>query len=152
MRVIQEELGGEDAQLSELDELREKVRTLELAQGIEERLLKDVDRLERMPPGSPEISVLHNYLDLVVSLPWHVSSEDVTDLRAAEKVLDEDHYGLTKVKERILEFLAVRQLTKSPKGPILCFIGPPGVGKTSLRCSIGWKSSTCRGTRATKRW
>src|SRR5205085_301173 len=136
MRVIQEELGGEDAQLSELDELREKVRTLELAQAVEERLLKDIDRLERMPPGSPEISVLHNYLDLVVSLPWHVSSEDVTDLRAAEKVLDEDHHGLTKVKERILEFLAVRQLTKSPKGPILCFIGPPGVGKTSLGRSI----------------
>ena len=136
MRVIQEELGGEDPQLSELDELRDKVRGLELAGAIEERLLKDVDRLERMPPGSPEISVLHNYLDLVVSLPWHESSEDITDLRAAEKVLDEDHHGLRKIKERILEFLAVRQLTKSPKGPILCFIGPPGVGKTSLGRSI----------------
>jgi ATP-dependent Lon protease len=136
MRVIQEELGGEDPQLSELDELRDKVRGLELAGAIEERLLKDVDRLERMPPGSPEISVLHNYLDLVVSLPWHESSEDITDLRAAEQVLDEDHHGLRKIKERILEFLAVRQLTKSPKGPILCFIGPPGVGKTSLGRSI----------------
>jgi ATP-dependent Lon protease len=80
--------------------------------------------------------VLHAYLDLVVSLPWHASSDDVTDLRAAEKVLDEDHHGLRKIKERILEFLAVRQLTKSPKGPILCFIGPPGVGKTSLGRSI----------------
>jgi ATP-dependent Lon protease len=136
MRVIQEELGGEEAHLSELDELRERVRGLELAEAVEDRLLKDVDRLERMPPGSPEISVLHNYLDLVVSLPWHESSEDVTDLRAAEKVLDEDHHGLRKIKERILEFLAVRQLTKSPKGPILCFIGPPGVGKTSLGRSI----------------
>ncbi|HXN57622.1 MAG TPA: endopeptidase La, partial [Candidatus Angelobacter sp.] len=136
MRVIQEELGGEDPQLSELDELRDKVRGLELAGAIEERLLKDVDRLERMPPGSPEISVLHNYLDLVVSLPWNESSEDITDLRAAEQVLDEDHHGLQKIKERILEFLAVRQLTKSPKGPILCFIGPPGVGKTSLGRSI----------------
>jgi ATP-dependent Lon protease len=136
MRVIQEELGGEEAHLSELDELREQVRALELAEAIEERLLKDVDRLERMPPGSPEISVLHGYLDLVVSLPWHASSEDVTDLRAAEKVLDEDHHGLQKIKERILEFLAVRQLTRSPKGPILCFIGPPGVGKTSLGRSI----------------
>jgi ATP-dependent Lon protease len=136
MRVIQEELGGEDPQLSELDELREKVRALDLAEAVEERLLKDVDRLERMPPGSPEISVLHNYLDLVVSLPWHESSEDITDLHAAEKVLDEDHHGLRKIKERILEFLAVRQLTKSPKGPILCFIGPPGVGKTSLGRSI----------------
>ena len=136
MRVIQEELGGEEAHLSELDELREKVRALELTEALEERLLKDVDRLERMPPGSPEISVLHNYLDLVVSLPWHEASEDITDLRAAEKVLDEDHHGLQKIKERILEFLAVRQLTKSPKGPILCFIGPPGVGKTSLGRSI----------------
>jgi len=136
MRVIQEELGGEEAHLSELDELREKVRGLELAEAIEERLLKDVDRLDRMAPGSPEISVLHNYLDLVVSLPWHASSEDITDLRAAEKVLDEDHHGLRKIKERILEFLAVRQLTKSPKGPILCLIGPPGVGKTSLGRSI----------------
>jgi ATP-dependent Lon protease len=136
MRVIQEELGGEEAHLSELDEVREKIRTLELAAEVEDRLLKDVDRLERMPPGSPEISVLHNYLDLVVALPWHTSSEDVTDLRAAEKVLDEDHHGLRKIKERILEFLAVRQLTKSPKGPILCFIGPPGVGKTSLGRSI----------------
>ena len=136
MRVIQEELGGEDSQLSELDELREKLRALELSEAVQDRLLKDVDRLERMPPGSPEISVLHNYLDLVVSLPWHESSEDVTDLRAAERVLDEDHHGLQKIKERILEFLAVRQLTKSPKGPILCFIGPPGVGKTSLGKSI----------------
>jgi ATP-dependent Lon protease len=136
MRVIQEELGGEEAHLSELDELREKVRGLELVEAVEERLLKDIDRLERMPPGSPEISVLHNYLDLVVSLPWHESSDDITDLRAAEKVLDKDHHGLRKIKERILEFLAVRQLTKSPKGPILCFIGPPGVGKTSLGRSI----------------
>ena len=136
MRVIQEELGGEEAQLSELDEVREKIRALELAEAVQERLLKDIDRLERMPPGSPEISVLHNYLDLVVSLPWHVRSDDVTDLRAAERVLDEDHHGLQKIKERILEFLAVRQLTKSPKGPILCFIGPPGVGKTSLGKSI----------------
>ncbi|MEO6796145.1 MAG: endopeptidase La [Candidatus Dormibacter sp.] len=136
MRVIQEELGGEDSQLDELDELREKVRALELSEAVQERLLKDVDRLDRMPPGSPEISVLHNYLDLVVSLPWHEFSEDVTDLRAAERVLDEDHHGLQKIKERVLEFLAVRQLTKSPKGPILCFIGPPGVGKTSLGKSI----------------
>ncbi|TMB67887.1 MAG: endopeptidase La [Chloroflexi bacterium] len=136
MRVIQEELGGEETHLSELDELREKLRALDLAEAVEERLLKDVERLERMPPGSPEISVLHNYLDLVVSLPWQESSDDITDLRAAEKVLDEDHHGLRKIKERILEFLAVRQLTKSPKGPILCFIGPPGVGKTSLGRSI----------------
>ncbi|MDQ6709792.1 MAG: endopeptidase La [Candidatus Dormibacteraeota bacterium] len=136
MRVIQEELGGEETQLSELDELREQLRGLELAEAVQERLLKDVDRLERMPPGSPEISVLHNYLDLVVSLPWHTVSDDVTDLRTAERVLDEDHHGLKKIKERILEFLAVRQLTKSPKGPILCFIGPPGVGKTSLGKSI----------------
>src|SRR2546423_14092620 len=91
MRVTQEEPGGDEPQPSELDEMRERVRALELAEAVEDRLLKEVDRLERMPPGSPEISVLHAYLDLVVSLPWHASSEDVTDLRAAEKVLDEDH-------------------------------------------------------------
>jgi ATP-dependent Lon protease len=136
IRVIQEELGGEEAHLTELDELRERVKGLELAEAVQDRLLKDVDRLERMPPGSPEISVLHNYLDLVVALPWHDRTDDVTDLRVAEKVLDEDHHGLQKIKERILEFLAVRQLTKSPKGPILCFVGPPGVGKTSLGKSI----------------
>ncbi|HYM50995.1 MAG TPA: endopeptidase La [Candidatus Limnocylindrales bacterium] len=136
MRVIQEELGGEEAHLTELDELRERVKMLELSQPLEERLLRDVERLDRMPPGSPEISVLRNYLDLVVALPWHERTEDVTDLHAAERVLDEDHHGLEKVKERILEFLAVRQLTKSPKGPILCFNGPPGVGKTSLGKSI----------------
>jgi ATP-dependent Lon protease len=136
MRVIQEELGGDEAHLTEIDELREKVRELELDEAIQDRLLKDVERLERMPPGSPEISVLRNYLDLVLSLPWHERTEDTTDLRAAEKVLDEDHHGLEKVKERILEFLAVRQLTKSSRGPILCFVGPPGVGKTSLGKSI----------------
>ncbi len=136
IRVIQEELGGEEAHLTELDELREKVKALELAEPVQDRLLKDVDRLERMPPGSPEISMLHNYLDLVVALPWHERTDDVTDLRVAERVLDEDHHGLQKIKERILEFLAVRQLTKSPKGPILCFNGPPGVGKTSLGKSI----------------
>jgi len=136
MRVIQEELGGEEAHLSEVDELRERVKLLELPTATEERLLRDVDRLDRMPAGSPEISVLRNYLDLAVALPWHERSEDVTDLRAAERVLDEDHHGLEKVKERILEFLAVRQLTKSSKGPILCFNGPPGVGKTSLGKSI----------------
>jgi ATP-dependent Lon protease len=136
MRVIQEELGGEEAHLTEYDELREKVRALELEEAVQDRLLKEVDRLDRMPPGSPEIAVLHNYMNLVVALPWQERTEDVTDLRVAEKVLDEDHHGLQKIKERILEFLAVRQLTKSPKGPILCFVGPPGVGKTSLGKSI----------------
>src|SRR5437879_13894677 len=102
MRVIQEELGGEEAHLSELDELREKVRGLELDAAVQDRLLKDVDRLERMPPGSPEISVLHNYLDLVVALPWHERTDDVTDLRVAEKVLDEDHHGLQKDRKSVV--------------------------------------------------
>ena len=135
MRVIQEEL-GEDEQVTELDELREKVKALELSEAVQDRLLKDIDRLERMPPSSPEISVLRNYLDLVLALPWHERTQETTDIHAAERVLNEDHYGLEKIKERILEFLAVRQLTKSPKGPILCFLGPPGVGKTSLGKSI----------------
>src|SRR5438874_4158451 len=109
MRVIQEELGGDEPHPSELDEMRERVRALELAEAVEDRLLKDVDRLERMPPGSPEISVLHGYLDLVVSLPWHASSEDVTDLRAAEKVLDEDHHGLRKIEDLEDAFLDLSQ-------------------------------------------
>ncbi len=118
--------------------LQREIEILDMDRSIRQRVRKQIDRrrLERMPPGSPEISVLHAYIELVVSLPWRAFSEDVTDLRAAEKVLDEDHHGLRKIKERILEFLAVRQLTKSPKGPILCFIGPPGVGKTSLGRSI----------------
>jgi len=134
MRVIQEELGEDE--VAELDEMRDKIKALELGEAIQDRLVKDVERLERMPASSPEISVLRNYLDLVLALPWHERTEDTTDIHAAEKVLNEDHYGLEKIKERILEFLAVRQLTKSPKGPILCFLGPPGVGKTSLGKSI----------------
>src|SRR5437870_7066366 len=131
IRVIQEELGGEEAHLTELDELREKVKALELTEAVQDRLLKDVDRLERMPPGSPEISVLHNYLDLVVALPWHERTDDVTDLRVAEKVIDEDHHGLQKIKERIIEFLAERQLTKYPLGLIPCFLGPTSLVETS---------------------
>jgi ATP-dependent Lon protease len=136
MRVIQEELGTDDEHLGELDELREKAQALQLPEVAQQRFLKEVDRLERMPPGSPEISVVRNYVDLVLALPWNRRTEDRTGITAAEKILDEDHYGLTKIKDRILEFLAVRQLTHSPKGPILCFVGPPGVGKTSLGKSI----------------
>jgi ATP-dependent Lon protease len=136
IRVIQEELGSEETHLTEVEEMRERVKVLELAPPIQERLLRDVDRLDRMPSGSPEIAVLRTYLDLVLALPWRERTEDVRDLHAAERILDQDHHGLEKIKERILEFLAVRQLTKSPKGPILCFYGPPGVGKTSLGKSI----------------
>jgi ATP-dependent Lon protease len=135
LRVIQEEL-GEDETESEVDQLRDQLRALELTEAVQDRLLKDVDRLDRLPPSSPEVGVLRSYFDLVLSLPWHARTEDTTEIHRAERVLDEDHYGLEKVKDRILEFLAVRQLTKSPKGPILCFVGPPGVGKTSLGKSI----------------
>jgi ATP-dependent Lon protease len=135
LRVIQEEL-GEDESESEVDQLREQVKGLELLESVQDRLLKDLDRLDRLPASSPEVGVLRSYFDLVLGLPWHARTEDTTDIRQAERVLDEDHYGLEKVKDRIVEFLAVRQLTKSPKGPILCFVGPPGVGKTSLGKSI----------------
>jgi len=135
LRVIQEEL-GEDEGDSEVDQLRDQVKALGLADAIQDRLLKDVDRLDRLPATSPEVGVLRSYFDLVLSLPWHARTEDTTEIPRAERVLDEDHYGLDKVKDRIIEFLAVRQLTKSPKGPILCFVGPPGVGKTSLGKSI----------------
>jgi ATP-dependent Lon protease len=136
MRVIQEELGSEDEHFNEIDELRDKVRELKLTEAAQSRFLKEIDRLERMPPGSPEVSVVRNYIDLVLALPWNTRTEDSTDITAAEKILDQDHHGLAKIKERILEFLAVRQLTRSSKGPILCLVGPPGVGKTSLGQSI----------------
>ena len=136
MKAIQMELGQQDERTAEADEYREKILALELKKDIQEKMLKEVDRMEKMPTASAELSVIRTYLDWLLSLPWNIYTQDSVDIQKAEKVLDEDHYGLKKVKERILEFLAVRKLSGKLKGPILCLVGPPGVGKTSLARSV----------------
>ncbi len=136
MKAIQKELGEKDERAAEADELREKIEEVDLPEEVEEKALKEVERLEKMPPAAAEGVVIRNYLDWLLALPWGVETEDRLDLDMAEQILDEDHYGLKKVKERIIEYLSVRQLAKKLKGPILCIVGPPGVGKTSLAKSI----------------
>ncbi len=136
LKAIQEELGERDIFMAEVEELREKVMRLKLPEAAHQRALKELDRLEKMPPMSPETGVIRTYLDWLLSLPWTKKTKDNLDIDRAQQVLDEDHYGLKDVKERIVEFLAVRKLTDKTKGPILCFIGPPGVGKTSIGKSI----------------
>ena len=135
MRVIQEEL-GEASETDDLDEYRRKILDLGLDAEIEKKLLKELSRLAKQPFGSAEGAVLRTYLDVCLELPWNERTKDVTDIAHAKKVLDEDHYGLTKVKDRILEYLAVRQLSAQVKGGVLCLVGPPGVGKTSIAMSI----------------
>ncbi len=136
MKAIQQELGEKDERTAEAEEYRERLAEVELPEEVEEKVLKEIDRLEKMPPQAGELTVIRNYIDWLISLPWKVETEDCLDLDQAEKILDEDHYGLEKVKERIIEYLAVRQLAKQLKGPVLCLIGPPGVGKTSLAKSV----------------
>jgi len=136
MKVIQNELGERDERTLELDEYRKKIMEAGMPDAVAERAAKEVERLERMPYAAPEGVVVRNYLDWMVSLPWSISTPDHIEVAEAERVLDEDHSGLKKAKERILEFLAVRKLTGSTRGPILCFAGPPGVGKTSIGKSI----------------
>lgn len=136
LRAIKQELGELDARDEEIQEFREKVKKAKMPAEVEKEALKQLSRLEQMHPESAEAAIVRTYLDWLVELPWSKSTKDNLDLKKAKKVLDEDHYDLEKVKERILEYLAVRKLKKDMKGPILCFVGPPGVGKTSLGKSI----------------
>jgi ATP-dependent Lon protease len=136
MKAIQQELGERDDRTGEMEELRTRIRQSRMPEEVEGRALKEVERLERMPPASPEVVVVRTYLDWLIEMPWSKRSDEKLDIVEAERVLNEDHYGLKKVKERVLEFLAVRKLNQQIKGPILCFVGPPGVGKTSIGRSI----------------
>ncbi len=137
MKAIQRELGQEDPFQRELLELRERVLTCGMPEPVQTKALGEVDRMEAMPPAAPEYSIIRTYVDWLLDLPWATQTDDATDLIAAAQTLEHNHYGLVSVKERILEFLAVRQLAgPRMKAPILCFVGPPGVGKTSLGRSI----------------
>jgi len=136
LKAIQQELGDRDGRVSEIEDYKEKITAAQMPSEVEEKALKELDRLDKMMYGSPEGTVVRNYLDWLISLPWNKRTEESLDVDEAARVLDEDHYGLTKVKERIVEFLAVRKLAGEIKGPILCFVGPPGVGKTSIGKSI----------------
>ena len=136
LKAIQKELGEEDGQSLAADELRKKVLEAKMPPEVEKEVLREVTRLERMPEMAAEYSALRTYLDWMVELPWNISSEEQIDLPKARAILDADHYDLEKVKKRIIEFLAVRKLMPHGKSPILCFVGPPGVGKTSLGQSI----------------
>ena len=136
MRQIQEELGEDDARIGEMNELHKKIEETGMPEEVKKIADKELKRLERMNPASPEYTVSRTYLDYLTGMPWQTATTDNRDITQAENVLNEDHYNLKKVKERILEYLAVRSLKEKMKGPILCFVGPPGVGKTSLGKSI----------------
>jgi ATP-dependent Lon protease len=136
MRAIRSELGEVDERAEEIKQLRKKIKQAKMPKEAQKEAYKELDRLEQMHPDAADASIVRTYLDWLVELPWSRSTVDRLDLRKAKKVLDEDHYNLEKVKDRILEFLSVRKLKKKMKGPILCFVGPPGVGKTSLGKSI----------------
>ena len=136
LKVIQSELGQEDARTETQTDLREKIKKGSMPRKIEEEALREVERMGHLPVTSPEYSVALDWVECMTDLPWAVSTEDSLEVERAAGILDEDHYGLDKIKKRILEFLAVRTLKKDSRGPILCFTGPPGVGKTSLGQSI----------------
>ncbi len=136
MRAIRSELGEVDERTKEFKELRQKIKKAKMPQEVEKEALKELERLDQMHPDSAEASIVRTYLDWLIEMPWSKSTPNNLDIKKAKKVLDEDHYNLEKVKERILEYLSVHKLKKKIKGPILCFVGPPGVGKTSLGKSI----------------
>jgi ATP-dependent Lon protease len=135
LKAIQKELGR--GEKNESEELKKKIDTAGMPKDVHEKATAELKRLELMPPMSAESTVSRNYIDWLLAVPWKKRSKEIRDIKAAEEILNTEHYGLEKIKDRILEFLAVRQLVKNPKGSILCFVGPPGVGKTSLAMSIG---------------
>jgi ATP-dependent Lon protease len=136
MKAIQNELGEKEGIAGEVEEYKERMRELDLPEAVSKKIYKELDRLLKMPFGSAEGGVIRTYLDWVLEIPWSEKTEEIIDLTSARKILDEDHYGLTKVKERIIEYLAIRKLKNDLKGPILCLAGAPGVGKTSVAKSI----------------
>jgi len=136
VRVIHKELGEDDGKLKEIEDYRRKIRRAKMSKSADKEALKQLKRLDQMHPDSAEASVVRTYLDWLVELPWSKSTKDIIDIKNAKTVLDEDHFGLKHVKDRILEYLSVRKLNPKMKGPILCFVGPPGVGKTSLGQAI----------------
>lgn len=136
LKAVQEELDDTEGNKSEIDQLKEKIEAANMPENVNAVALKELSRYEKIPQNSPESSIILNYLDWLTSIPWTEKTDDIIEIDQAQTILDEDHYGLEKVKERILEYLAVQKLTNSIKGPILCLVGPPGVGKTSLGKSI----------------
>ena len=136
IKAIHHELGRKDDRSDEIEELRQKIEEAGMPKETKEKAMQELKRLEAMPGVSAEATVSRNYIEWLVSVPWKKSTKEIKDIELAEQILNEDHYGLDKIKERILEFLVIRQLVKQPKGTILCFVGPPGVGKTSLAKSI----------------
>ena len=136
LKAIQKELGEGDDQTKEIEELRTKIEAAGMPEPVKKEALRELDRLSKMPPAAAEYTVSRTYLDWIVALPWTKRTEEVIDLPKTKQVLDAEHSGLEKAKDRILEYLAVRKLNPAMKGPILCFVGPPGVGKTSLARSI----------------
>ena len=136
LKAIQKEMGRKGEAISEIEELKRKIKKARMTKEAQEKALKEVDRLSQMPSMSAEAAVIRNYIDWLISLPWAIETKDKLDIKEAERILEEDHYDLKKPKERLLEYLAVRKLVEKMKGPILCFVGPPGSGKTSLTRSI----------------
>jgi ATP-dependent Lon protease len=136
LKAIQKELGEKDDRAAEVEEYRARLKEQEFPKEVTEKITKEIERLEKMPSMVAESAVIRTYLDCLLALPWTKETVDMLDINGAEKILDDDHYGLDKVKERILEYLSIRKLTETMKGPILCLVGPPGVGKTSLARSI----------------
>jgi ATP-dependent Lon protease len=136
MKAIQQELGEKDERTAEVEDYRKKIEDADLPEKVKERALEELSRLEKMPPMVAEAVVVRTYLDWIVSLPWATRTDDRLDIKAARAILDEDHYGLDKAKDRVVEYLAVRKLAPESKAPIICFVGPPGTGKTSLGKSI----------------